>query len=221
MSASTRRSSEGTLQLEHVDVATGREISESVVTALEATAGAIEHFRESGSLSGFDDGVRHGVSYELAHSLRDFVASSDGSDITVEYDPAAAALDEGTSRERHHFEFRGGDSSVLDQAAHHLTAPAAVEMVTVRGRVHLLTRKQAGGPGVVGVDDGKQRYRVRLESDEQYHEAVVAHDSEAPVSVRGELSREGTLNWLYNARLRPAVQPNQPSGTSSPDQLPL
>ncbi|GDY55926.1 hypothetical protein SVIO_065490 [Streptomyces violaceusniger] len=41
-----------------------RDVSESVMKALAATVEAISHFRSSGSLSGFDAGVREGISYE-------------------------------------------------------------------------------------------------------------------------------------------------------------
>lgn len=36
----------------------------------------------------------------------------------------------------------------------------------------------------------------------EYHEAVIAHDEDRSITVVGNLSREGTISWLYDARLR-------------------
>jgi hypothetical protein len=67
--------------------------------------------------------------------------------------------------------------------------------------VHLLTRKEAGGPGVVGIDEGKHRYRVRFVADQDYNQAVMAHYDDRHIVVKGDHSKEGTLRWLYNAHL--------------------
>ena len=71
----------------------------------------------------------------------------------------------------------------------------------------------AGTPGVVGIDDRRLHDRVPLVNDDEYHEAVLAHDQERVITVTGELSREGNLNWIYNAELvhRPHLPNN--SGT--------
>ena len=77
-----------------------------------------------------------------------------------------------------------------------------------------MTKKEADAPGVVGIDDGRHRYRVRLGSDEEYHEAVMAHDKNREIAIEGELSFEGTLRWLYSAQLLHTV-PDHPSPDSS------
>lgn len=52
-----------------------------------------------------------------------------------------------------------------------------------------------------GVDSGDRKYRVRLKDPSQYHLAVTAHDDEKIVLVRGMLTREGNLHWMYDARI--------------------
>ena len=76
-------------------------------------------------------------------------------------------------------------------------------MVTLMGRVHLLAKKQAGSPGVFGIDSlqphGPKKIRVRLADEEDYHEAVRAHEEDLALMVSGRLEKEGNLSWLYNA----------------------
>ena len=183
-----------------IHAARAREVTASVIRALEATTDAIDHYKSSGSMTGFMDQVESGISYELVVALRDIARGADQSDITVRLAPLDQTLldDEPSTYD---FGLSGGDTGVLERASVQLSAETETERVIVEGRVHLLTKKEAAGPGVVGVDDGAQRYRVRLGSDEEYHEAVMAHDEDRTITVEGELSREGTLKWLYGARL--------------------
>lgn len=197
-----RKTADGTLGLDGIDVARARDVTSSVVQALEAATEAIDHFKSSGSMTGFDERVNSGVSYELVVALRDIAGGADESDITVQLAPMDQALFDDPASTTHRFEFSGGDTSVLERASVQLSTPAQAERVVVEGRVHLLTKKEAGGPGIVGVDDGGHRYRVRLGSDEEYHRAVMAHDEDSSIAVEGDLSREGSLRWLYGAQLR-------------------
>ena len=205
-----RKTDDGALELEGVNVVSGRDVTSSVVRALEATTEALDHFKSLGSMSGFDEQVASGVSYELVIALRDVASRANESDITIELVRMAQLPIADPTPETHKFEFSGGDASVLDRASVQLATPTEAERLRVEGRVHFLTRKDAGAPGVVGIDDGGHRYRVRLGSDEEYHEAVMAHDEERHIAVVGDLSKEGTLRWLYNAQLlpRPSVAPS-------------
>ena len=212
------KSTEGTKDKFGVHAARAREVTSSVVRALEATTDAIKHFKSSGSMTGFVDQVEHGVSYELVVALRDIAGGADESDITVRLAPLDQTLFDNEPSTRN-FEFLGGDTSVLERASIQLSTETETERVTVEGRVHLLTKKEAASPGVVGVDDGSHRYRVRLGSDEEYHEAVMAHDENRSITVVGELSREGSFRWLYGARLLTSqFSPPQGSATEA-DQM--
>lgn len=200
-----------------VPAARAREITSSVVRALEAATDAINHFKSSGSMAGFIDQVESGVSYELVIALRDISGGADESDVTVRLAPLDQTLFDVEPSTRS-FEFSGGDTGVLERASVQLSAETETERVTVEGRVHLLTKQEAVGPGVVGVDDGNYRYRVRLGSDEEYHEAVIAHDEDRSIAVEGELSREGSLKWLYGARLLTS-QSRSPQDSAETDQM--
>ncbi|WP_416520583.1 hypothetical protein [Streptomyces achromogenes] len=188
--------------------AISRDISQSVVRALEATVEAIQHYRTSGSLAGFDEGVRHGISYEMATAILGITENSDGSDITVEWDATVPGdFEEHVWR----YEFSGGDTPILEKAAHKLAAAEQSTFTLVVGRVHLLARKEADSPGVFGVENlmGSQpkKVRVRLADEDEYHEAIRAYEENLAVQVSGNLEREGNLHWLYNAHLVRTVGP--------------
>ncbi len=194
------KSVESTKAKSGIHAARAREVTASVIRALKATTDALDHYKLSKSMTGFMDQVESGISYELVVALRNIAQGGDQSDITVSLAPLNQTLfDDEPSI--HNFGLSGGDTSVLEHASVQLLAETQKERVTVEGRVHLLTKKEAAGPGVVGVDDGAHRYRVRLGSDEEYHEAVMAHDEDRTITVEGELSREGSLRWLYGAGL--------------------
>jgi hypothetical protein len=189
-----------TLGLTGFDLVPGRTVTESVARAIGATHSAVEEFRTSQTFEVFDAHVADGASYEMAVALRNLSSGADESEIVVEWDRSLVTSTPIKLPDRFSFDRRHAE--VLKRAAIHLAAPTMEEQVTVRGRVHLLAKKDSGGPGVVGVDDGKRKYRVRLSSDEEYHDAVLAHDENRNVEVVGRMSREGTLSWLYGAHLR-------------------
>jgi hypothetical protein len=192
-----------------IDVATGREVTDALAKALEATVEAIDHYRSTASLSAFQDGVSRGVSFELSDAVRSLAADSDGADITIEWDRANGNISilDAPRASTSHFTFQSGDASILERAKVQLQMDRAPERETIQGRVHLLTRKEAGGPGVVGIDDGRRKYRLRLEGDDDYHRAVQAHDADHLVTISGELSREHNLTWIYNAQLLGVAPP--------------
>lgn len=149
---------EGTLSFGDTAIEAVRsgDISESVVEALEAASEALAHYRQtSGSFAGFESGVSSGLSYEFTRALRDITKDADGASISVEWDPASRAGQKGGKGIA--FEFSGGDHPVLEKAARQFAVSEDEQSYVARGRVHLLTKKDAGGPGVVGIDDGSKK----------------------------------------------------------------
>ncbi|MCG8916959.1 hypothetical protein L6E12_14290 [Actinokineospora sp. PR83] len=185
-----------------LEVVQARSVTRSISQALEASAEALDHYRKTGSFSGFEAGVQRGVSYDLSVALKGVTEQSAGGDITLEWDPID--IPAGTS-DRFTFEFHHNDYKVFDEVAAKLAedthAPVAVQIL---GRVHLLTKKNRGGPGVFGmetVETPTRKYRVRLSDPEQYHLAVNAHDEDLGLTVTGLQERDGNITWLYNARI--------------------
>lgn len=138
----------------------------------------------------------------MATAILGITENSDGSDITIEWDTSVPGdVEDQISR----YEFSGGDTPILEKAAHRLAAAEESTFTSVVGRVHLLARKEADSPGVFGVENlqGNQpkKVRVRLADDDEYHEAIRAYEENLAVQVSGKLEREGNLHWLYNAHL--------------------
>ncbi|MFI6659553.1 hypothetical protein [Streptomyces sp. HUAS ZL42] len=190
------------------NVAQSREINLAVVRAVGATVEALDHYKTTHSMTGFAAGVQQGVSYEMAIALLGMASQSDGADITVEWDPSRPIPGESASVT---FDLRGSDAPVLEKAANELASDSRSERKTIVGRVHLLAKKEAGSPGVFGIDSLEsgqpKKVRVRLASDEDYHEAVRAHEEDLAIRVTGNLEREGTLHWLYNAAVVETLGP--------------
>jgi len=190
------------------NVADGRSVSLAVAKAVEATSEALDHYRARGSLSGFEYGIANGVSYEMTMALLGIASNADGADITILWDPIVphSGYSDATT-----FDFSGGDVPILQRAATALVQDSVAERISIIGRVHLLSRKTAGAPGVFGIDsllpDGPKKVRVRLESDDEYHEAVRAYEDELAVHVNGVLERQGNLSWLYHAVLVETLAP--------------
>ncbi|TYK50719.1 hypothetical protein [Actinomadura decatromicini] len=176
-----------------------RAVNEAVVRALEATSEALEHYKSRGSLSGFEDGVSHGVSYEMTNAILGVTNDADEADVSIEWDTSTGPAPELES----HFVFRPSDIEPLTRAAVKLAQDESSQVVTVMGRVHILAKKAAGSPGVFGIDslqpDGPRKVRVRLADEEDYHEAIRAHEEDLAILVSGTLEKEGNLSWLYGA----------------------
>lgn len=192
-------SGSGIASLPGIGEAHARDISRAVVRAVEATAEAVEHYRNSGSLAGFEDGVSRGISYEMTQALLGITANSDGADITVEWDSSSPT----EHLQPAHFEFRGSDAEPLSRAAVRLAEDRSSRTINIIGRVHLLAKKDMGSPGVFGVEaftaGPVKKVRVRLADEEDYHEAIRAHEEDLALQVTGRLEKEGNLSWLYDA----------------------
>ncbi|MEU9159059.1 hypothetical protein AB0D29_02055 [Streptomyces sp. NPDC048424] len=185
--------------LPELGLASVRDVSQAVVRAVQATVEALDHYRSNGSLAGFEAGVLQGVSYEMTNAIIGIAENSDGADISVDWDPVMPIPSGLDSR----FEFLGSDVEPLNRAAVKLATDESSHLSRLIGRVHLLAKKQAGSPGVFGIESltsGRARkVRVRLADEEEYHEAVRAHEEDLALEVSGRLEKEGNLSWLYDA----------------------
>jgi hypothetical protein len=202
-----RSTKDDNLGYDGVDAAPGRDVSSAVVDALDATVSALSEARSTREISSFEHAVEKGVSFELLAALATFVEGAIEAEVSVEWDRSVLLPE--MVRPATSFVFRGDDIPILNRAASALATPEPPVEHSADGWVHLLTKKEAGGPGVFGVDSGKRKYRVRLQNPEDLSIAVNAYDDDAHVRVSGMLERDGTISWLYNAtvvRLEP-VQP--------------
>lgn len=176
----------------------GREVTETMVTAMQAAVEAMDHYERTKSPSGFVHAVSSGFSVEMARGLTGIAQNAEESTISIDWDPATTSLF--GENKPVTFEFTAGDIPALKAASATLVQdPIPTPRQQVRGRVHLLTKAEAGGPGVIGIDTGAGKFRVRLNPDD-YPRAVQAHQDEQLVVVEGVPEREGKLTWLYHSR---------------------
>ncbi|MFB7514029.1 hypothetical protein [Streptomyces sp. NPDC056144] len=194
-----KQGSEGSTRMLDVGVTRVRSVNEAVVHAVGATVEALDHYRASGSLAGFEQGVIDGISYEMTNALLGIASNSDEALIAVEWDQGQAR----PSGVESEFLFHSEDVAPLSQAAVRLAEDESSTQFTITGRVHLLAKKTVGSPGVFGIDSlqpqGPRKVRVRLADEEDYHEAVRAHEEDLAILVAGRLEKEGNLSWLYDA----------------------
>lgn len=209
-----------TLGLPNVEFVYTRDVTNSILDSIEAVAEGLEHYRHRASDAGFIDGVQRGVSYELTKSLAEMVTGAEESDISFEL---SRSTESGSSDiVRSEFLFRPSDSEVLYRVAKRfLDEESKRGKSSVIGTVHLLSRKESEAPGTVGIDvwsgAGIKKVRVKIGTLEEYHEAVVAHDSEIPVEVIGHLEREGNIWRMLDAALRLYEGPVGRPQTRSPE----
>jgi len=198
-----------TLGIAGIDAATTRQITQAIINAIDATVEAVDHQRSTSSFSGFEAGIERGISFELVNALSGITSESDGAEIVLE--PDIIDRDPG-QLQRRMFVFGPTDSSVLHTAGVRLLEAEPSRRAVVVGRVHLLTKKELGMPGVVGIEttgQGPRKVRAHLTSPEDYHQAVRAHDEDLLVRVTGDLRREGNLHWLYSGRLEGLISPDE------------
>ncbi|MGY1867309.1 hypothetical protein ACW9HK_19645 [Nocardia gipuzkoensis] len=191
--------------LPNIDFAYSRDVTNAIVSSLEAVTDALEHYRRRASMSGFYESVERGVSYELTKSLSTVVAGSNESDISFELTRETNGVRAEVTRKE--FLFQPADAGVLHQASTWLLTDRPARKTTIIGTVHLLSRREAEEPGTVGIDVVRgaeaRKVRVTITDVAEYHYAVLAHEDETFVIVTGNLEREGNLWRMYNANLNP------------------
>ncbi|MFD5410838.1 hypothetical protein [Streptomyces nojiriensis] len=204
----------------------GREITQGLVSVLEAARESVDHFNSSGSTHGFMAYVDRGLCYELTQAVRSLIRDSDGAEVEVEFN-SAEELIAGSAGDRHKLEFSPADYAALEVAGNLLAATAQVEFVTVLGTVTLLERPKAGSPGVARLDvvggTAARKMRVRLKV-EDYDMAVDAHRNNLALRISGRQELEGNFYWLYDPQIIELVrlapeQAGQPIDENSQDPL--
>lgn len=190
------------------DAVASRDVSETVARTLMSTIEALSHYRTENSLAAFR-APDLGLSYESVTAVQRIAEDADYSSITISWEPG---LDDFASNEQE-FVFSAAHVPVLQRAASDLVKPEPRKVISAVGTVHLLTRSEAGGPGVVGMTtlsgEPANKLRVHL-SEEDYHRALNAHDQGWVVQVRGDLEKEGNLSWLYHATVVSVIESPPP-----------
>ncbi|MFC4534603.1 hypothetical protein [Sphaerisporangium dianthi] len=178
---------------------TGRDVMERLTSSLIATRESVDHFTSTGSLSGFDAGIVHGISCELTRALSALVKDSDGARVSVIWSPVGRppALSGSTWK----MDFIPDDLPALERASSRLATTEPRRTVVIVGTVTNLSRPRLGQHGTIilnviyGV--AVSRVRVRL-SRADYEHAISAHKEGDLLRITGTLEKEGNNYWLYD-----------------------
>ncbi len=182
---------------------TGREITETLVVALQSAQEAIDHWNASSSLSGFRDAVKTGVSKEMVEALSTMLSGNVDAELEIDWSPAAPSpgVTEGLQEDQlaTRLEFTVDARPALARAADFLAAQEPAEFVTVTGWVHVVTRPKPGEPGVVRlrVLKGSSAGTLRVQlTEEQFSLATDAMSADAPLIVVGQQDKVRSTHWL-------------------------
>lgn len=179
---------------------TGRDVTNMVLGGLEASHEAVHHFHETGSMSGFKEGVKDGVSRELVTALKKLTTHAEAADVTVEVATESTLLGS-TGPITKVFEFTAKDYSVLEKAAARLASSDEIRRVSVTGWLSLVARPKRGEAGLVRMKVLKgtsaKTLQIRLPED-QFETAASAIAADRAVTVSGRQEKEKNRHWLYD-----------------------
>lgn len=215
------REAEGGLHFAGQDAIAAREVSQAVAGTIKSTQEAIDHYRSTSSLSAFRS-PELALSYEAVTAIKKLAEHADHARISVtwEHDVLTPQVNE------EEFIFTSSAVPILERAANELVKPEPARNVTAIGTVHLLSRSDAGGPGIIGITtlEGQPAKKMRVHlQEEDYHRALSAHDEGKAVQVSGNLEKEGNLSWLYQAHLTRIIdrRESEPVAENKPPTLPF
>ncbi|MGE0148946.1 MAG: hypothetical protein AB7R87_16365 [Parvibaculaceae bacterium] len=191
-----------------------RKVTRQLVQGLRATRKAVESFNRGDGFEEFEKAVEHGASANLCEALATLVEQGEGADVSVTWAQTRQAPESRSS-----VEFPVSDAAILKEAAKVFRdrEPRADELI--EGFIVKLSR---------GASESDGRITVRAYIDEQrpvsvavelpqviYERAVAAHQAKLPVSIRGDLVREGQRWRLKNARDVRGLHVDEPSESAS------
>lgn len=182
----------------------GREITETLTQALSAVEEATAHYASTASLSGFEDGVKSGISRDLTQAISGMLKHADASSIHIDWTSdgqQSLALPGAVTTERVTFVFEASALPVLERAGTRLAAMTSSEFVTVTGWVSVVSRPSRRQAGVIRLrvvrGSVARTLSLRL-SKEQYQLAAAAVTDNALLRVVGRQEKEGSRYWLYD-----------------------
>lgn len=167
----------------------GRDITQTLVTALEASVSAIAASETGEKPEAFESHVPQGVSYELVRALRQVVSSDVESSVSVELRDEIASQSS-SSPKVHEFTFTPPDALALRKAERYFEDSPAPSAVALSGEVVLLKNSARGAEHQIKLQTrvhGNPRTVTVTLSPEQYEEALRAHADAVQLSVRGEV----------------------------------
>jgi hypothetical protein len=167
----------------------GRDITDTLIRALEASKEAIHESRTGAQPEILETYVPHGVSLELVRALRQLVSEHVESSVSVEVQHEPTLIEQAATTV-HEFVFSPDDAPVLDQAAQYFEESPAPRAVSLSGEVVLLKNSARAAEHQIKLSsrvNGAPRMVSVTLTPEQYELALKAHQDQVRLSIRGEV----------------------------------
>jgi hypothetical protein len=178
-----------------------REALTTLALAIEATRNAAERATVTGQLAPFRAAVEHGVSANLCEALVGLSEGGGNHDVEISFSWSRSRTAPRDVPQR--VVIPQDTISIIGEAARVFRETDALDDFEVSGGIVKLERIEGAPTGkitvVAQVDDKPRRITIEL-PEILYHEAVKAHDEQAPILCYGELVKEGNTFTLRNPR---------------------
>lgn len=175
-----------------------RQVTRKLVEGLESTREAVEKANRFGGFGAFEDGVERGVSANLCEAAASLIDRGKGVDVSVTW-----ARTRPTPEKRKTVGFTHSDADVLKEAARLFRNREPRPDERLEGVIVKLVRREGELDGRITLRAFVDQKPVSVNLDlpqKIYEEAVKAHQRQLPISIKGDLQRDGSRWRLRNPR---------------------
>lgn len=159
----------------------------NLVTGLEALERASERYQETGSLREFETTIVQGASANMCDALLGFSGVKRNRAFEIKVNASESAMFETEARI---FKFDAPQVEILEKVSSYFKDDYILEARTLTGYVTKLSKPKEDEAGTVTLDtqfdDLNRKVRIELARDD-YHTAVMAHDTRQYVQCSGDV----------------------------------
>lgn len=175
----------------------------NLVTGLEALEKASERYRETGSLREFETTIVQGASANMCDALLGFSGIKRNRAFEVKVSPSEGSMFETETRT---FKFDAPQVEILEKASGYFKDDYVLTGRTLTGYVTKLSKPKEDEAGTITLDtqfdDLNRKVRIELGKDD-YHIAVIAHDTKQYVQCSGDVHvKSKTASLLHPQNFR-------------------
>lgn len=180
------------------EVPVAEAVTLNLVHGLEAISKATAEFADNRSLKVFDAAVESGVSANMCDALVGFSGTERKRDFEIRVSGAAGPMFEGETKV---FNFDADAVAAVQKASDYYKGDYTLDDRNIWGFVKKLDRPKGEDVGTITVEaavDGVERsIKIMLNPDE-YHQAVLAHDTKVIVACSGNIHIKNRRATLLN-----------------------
>ncbi|MBI5716975.1 MAG: hypothetical protein HZC37_04720 [Burkholderiales bacterium] len=172
----------------------------NLVTGLEALKKASERYQETGSLREFETTVVQGASANMCDALLGFSGVNRNRAFEIKVSPSEGPMFETDVRT---FKFDAPEVEILEKVSSYFKEDYVLTGRTLTGYVTKLSKPKEDEAGTITLDtkfdDLNRKVRIELGKDD-YHTAVIAHDTRQYVQCTGDVHVKSKTASLLHPR---------------------